>query len=58
MEKIIEWKARRSGGRITITGKDETEHPSRWPNIDTIEPMPAGRVVATDKNGERFELVI
>lgn len=59
MDKITRWKARRSGGRITITGDDETGHPGRWPNIDTIEPVFVGNrsvIVATNKDREEFEL--
>lgn len=53
--KITDWKARRSGGRITINGKDEAGQPFKAPNIDTIEPTPAG-IIATDKGGDRFLL--
>jgi hypothetical protein len=56
MKKITDWKARRSGGRITITGTDETGAHERWANIDTIERQPEGQIVATDKDGEHFEL--
>lgn len=55
MEKISQWKARRSGGRITVKGQDETGAAESWPNIDTIEPID-GRIVATNKDGEQFEL--
>lgn len=55
MEKILGWRARRSGGRITITGSDETGTAERWPNIDTIEKKD-GSIVATNKDGETFEL--
>lgn len=56
MEQISNWKARRSGGRITITGHDETGTAERWPNIDTIEQRD-GAIVATDKDGQQFRLV-
>ena len=55
MEKITDWKARRSGGRITITGNDESGAAEKWPNIDTIENV-EGRIVATNKDREQFEL--
>lgn len=68
MEKIKHWKARRSGGRITITGIDETGHAIKVAAIDTItvekvaitvdKMVDRPVVVATDKNGERFELVV
>lgn len=57
METITDWKARRSGGRITLTGKDETGSAERWPNIDTIEPI-GGAIVATNKDGEQFRLAV
>lgn len=55
MDTLKSWSARRSGGRITINGLDDTGHPVKVPNVDTIT-LDEGRVVATDKNGEKFHL--
>lgn len=57
MKKLTEWIARRSGGRITITGKDETGSIIKVPNIDKIEfarPAP----IATDKDGSSYALAV
>lgn len=60
MDTLKSWTARRSGGRITINGIDvETGMPMKVPNIDTIVASAGSKsAVATDKNGEQFELVI
>ncbi|WP_309628772.1 hypothetical protein [Brevundimonas sp.] len=55
METLKNWSARRSGGRITINGLDETGHPEKVPNVDTIV-IDAGEIIATDKNGEKWRL--
>lgn len=54
--KLKSWKAKRAGGRITVTGVDTTSgQPVKIVGIDTIE---AGKpVVAVDKDGNRHELV-
>jgi hypothetical protein len=54
-EALFAWRARRSGGRITIQAVDETGHETKRSNIDTIE-LVDGKVIATDKDGETFEL--
>lgn len=38
MKKILNWKARRSGGRITITGQNEKGERVNITEIDTIIP--------------------
>lgn len=52
------WKARRSGGRITITGKGADGKEMKIPNVDTIEPGPPGCVVATDKDNRTYQLPV
>jgi hypothetical protein len=54
---IFHWLARRSGGRITITGKDGSGAPLKAAAIDTIQPE-NGQLIATDKDGRRFILAI
>lgn len=55
MQKIIGWKAKRAGGRITIYGRGEDGIDRRISNVDVIE---CGDLtpVATDKNGEKYSL--
>lgn len=55
METLKNWKARRAGGRITIVGTDDTDHPSKIVGVDVIEPRD-GKIIAIDRNGEEFEL--
>lgn len=53
--RLTDWKAKRAGGRITITGKDEEGEDIKVVGVDTIEasrPHP----VATDLNGDRWIL--
>lgn len=57
METIFAWKARRSGGRITIRGVDDTGADVRLANIDTIELTERG-LVAKDKDGDAFLLSV
>lgn len=63
MKRIERWNARRAGGRITINGWEQREgeavgHPVKIVGVDTIEAGKDGSSpVATDKNGERYELV-
>lgn len=52
------WKARRSGGRITITGKDADGKDVKIPNVDTIEPGMPGHVIATDKDNRTWQLPV
>lgn len=58
MQTIIEWKARRAGGRITINGADHaTGEPIKIVGVDEIESgRSGGRPIATDKDGNRYEL--
>jgi hypothetical protein len=36
--KLLDWTARRAGGRITVTGKDEGGKDAKIVGVDTIEP--------------------
>lgn len=46
------WIARRSGGRITVTGQNDEGSEEKIANIDTIKPHPTGRfLIAMDKHG-------
>lgn len=57
MEKLYSWRARRAGGRITVTHSC-----GKVPNVDVIEPRPgaiAGAsaiIVAVVADGREFEL--
>jgi len=54
--RLTGWKARRAGGRITVTGKDEEGESAKIVGVDYIEPR--GRmIVAVDKDGEEHILV-
>jgi hypothetical protein len=53
---LSSWKAKRAGGRITVSGVDEHGQTAKIPNIDTIEPA-SGFAVATDKNGTTHRLL-
>jgi len=55
--RIFSWKARRAGGRITITGEDNGGARAKIVGVDVISPH-GNRVFATDKNGEEHELVL
>lgn len=55
MKTIKVWNAKRAGGRITIYGLDQDGASIRVPNVDNIKPED-GKVVATNKNGDRFHL--
>ncbi|HZT50534.1 MAG TPA: hypothetical protein VFA22_01290 [Stellaceae bacterium] len=57
LEPLTGWKARRSGGRITITGRDETGVEVKVPNVDTIE-VRNGQVIAVDKDGDAWLLKV
>jgi len=57
MEQLFAWTARRSGGRITITARDDTGAEVKVPNVDTIR-LKNGRVVATDKDHTEYELAL
>ncbi len=56
MKYVTGWRAKRAGGRITVYGRIDGKD-TRVSNVDEIKPE-GGRVVATDKNGDRFELAI
>jgi hypothetical protein len=62
MKCITKWTARRAGGRITINGWEQAEgekvgHSIKIVGVDTIEAgKDGGNPVATDKDGERYEL--
>ncbi len=57
-QTIFKAKAKRAGGRITITGEHEDGTPFKVSNVDTIEfaPGPGLVPVATDKNGDTYTL--
>lgn len=52
MDKIYSWRSRRAGGRITITHST-----GKIVGVDVIEPID-GKVVAIDKDGRSYELVV
>lgn len=54
---LTNWRAKRAGGRITVYGTDSLGHAARVPHIDTIVPE-NGKVVATDKDGQRYVLTV
>jgi hypothetical protein len=58
--KLFDWTARRAGGRITVTGKDEQGQDAKIVGVDTIEPHYGGRecVQATDRDGVTHELAL
>lgn len=58
--KLLDWTARRAGGRITVTGKDEAGRDAKIVGVDTIEPHYGGRacVQAKDLHGGVHELAL
>lgn len=58
---LRKWKARRAGGRITVTGENhDTGAQDKITNVDTIEPPEqsnAHEVIATDKDGVKHRLI-
>ena len=54
---LFNWKARRAGGRITVTGKDSGGDAAKIVGVDVIEPR-NGRIIAKDKTGEEHLLVL
>lgn len=50
MDILHGWRARRAGGRITVTHSS-----GKVPNVDVIEPV-GGKIVATVADGRKFEL--
>jgi hypothetical protein len=55
MERLKYWKARRAGGRITMTGKADDGSERKVVGVDSIEATDAG-IIATDKNGVKYLL--
>lgn len=53
---LYDWKARRAGGRITITGKAPGGDAAKIVGVDVIEPR-GSRVFAVDRNGDEHELI-
>lgn len=54
---ITNWKAKRAGGRITITGVTTDGQPIKVTGVDMIECGKAGEVpTATDKDGVKYYL--
>lgn len=54
---LTNWKARRAGGRITVTGTDENGKAAKIVGVDVIEPA-VGFALATDKHGATHRLEI
>jgi hypothetical protein len=57
MDQLQNWKARRAGGRITITHAT-----GKVVGVDCIQPEnarnpPRAVIVATDKDGRKYELI-
>lgn len=50
MERLYSWRARRAGGRITVTHSC-----GKIANVDVIEPRD-GKIVAVVADGREFEL--
>lgn len=55
--RLFDWKARRAGGRITISGKDSGGASAKIVGVEAITSR-SGRVFATDKDGEEHDLVL
>jgi hypothetical protein len=57
IETLTAWSARRSGGRITVIGTDETGAVVKVANVDLIQFLFDERLIlATTKDGEVFRL--
>ena len=57
MKTIINWTAKRAGGRITVYGVDEATHkPLKVVGVDLIEAARRGGPIATTKDGVKYEL--
>lgn len=54
---LTNWKARRAGGRITVTGTDADGKDAKIVGVDVIQPRD-GKIVAIDKNSEEHTLAI
>jgi hypothetical protein len=63
MIELRNWEARRSGGRITITGVDGNGRPRKIVNVDTIvavvpeASMANAYPIATDRHGVKYVLI-
>lgn len=55
--RVFDWKARRVGAAITISGKDSGGDAVKLAGVRSIEPRGEG-VVAIDGNGEAHNLVL
>lgn len=61
--KLTKWTARRSGGFITVTGKDAEGHDRKIVEVTSIAPASSGfgaaattGIVAVDRDGNRHQL--
>lgn len=56
-ETLYNWKAKRAGGRITITGENVNDEKIKIVGVDKIEAGAFGSSpTATDKNGKKYQL--
>ena len=56
MQKIINWTAKRAGGRITINGVTaDTLQPIKLVGVDEIKAF-VGLAIATKSDGTKYEL--
>jgi hypothetical protein len=53
---LFNWKARRAGARITVTGTDSGGDRAKITGVSKIEPR-GGRIIAVDAHGEEHQLV-
>jgi hypothetical protein len=61
MHTLINWRARRAGGRITVYGEDDSGASAKIVGVDVIEPRAIeGRVsvVAITKDNIMHKLII
>lgn len=57
MQELMNWSAKRAGGRITVTAVDySTKKIVKIVGVDTIEAQTDGHPIATDKDGKRYLL--
>lgn len=57
MHTLTNWRARRAGGRITVTGKEADGTDGKIVGVDVITPRD-GKIIATDKNGTEHALAL
>lgn len=55
MERIKHWKARRAGGRITLTGQNWKGEQVKIVGVVDIQALEDG-IIATDKNSVKYVL--